>query len=175
MFYEQPSMKSILDGFFSTKGKTKNDIKALFGFDSVHTGLPYNMLQACTLKFFEQIAKEPNKDKLYHFGQYLTAFDSIIIGLVFKDYNNAEFIIYLDNKNKYVLGFNYRTDNFPSVSITMPEGKTIYIRHLTINQKVINDCGVCVPTESILTIINGLIYALTDMLFRAYEVYHEHD
>lgn len=175
MFYEQPSMKSILDGFFSTKGKTKDDIKALFGFDSVHTGLPYNMLQACTLKFFELVAKEANKDKVYRFVKKC-AFGEVIIGLVFEDYNNASYICCISDKDKYKINFNYRTDNFPSIGISTTMGGTRYIRHLTINQEAFNDCSpFCVPTEHVLTIINGLIEVLVDMLYKAYEVYHEND
>lgn len=175
MFYEQPSMKSILDGFFSTKGKTKDDIKALFGFDSVHTGLPYNMLQACTLKFFELVVKQPNKNTAYHFVKKC-AFGEVTVGLVFEDYNYASYIFYISNKDRYKIDFNYRTDNFPSIGIATPLGGTRYIRHLTINQEAFNDCSpFYVPTEHVLTIINGLIEVLVDMLYRAYEVYHEND
>lgn len=162
MFYEQPSMKMIIDGFFQNKNHTYKEFEALFGFDKIKTGLPYEMLQACTVVYVENCVKE--------FPYELLIDNEVKILFNAKDSASAFIRIFLNDGVEWELRYFYRTDNFPSIEIirTDKEGWIPFrVRDL------VQGCGV--PLSDILNITGVLIPFLTQLLYKAYGEYHEYD
>ena len=166
MFYEQPSMRMMIDGFFTNKDRTYNEFEGLFGFDKIKTGVPYEMMQACTLVYVDN-----NKDGYppYETDEFVND-DDDSISLRVEDYNNATLIIDYKDGTHYELNYMYRSDNFPSVEFVQTIGKRRIVKHF---RELVPGCGL---SESTLIKTSDLIIKfLTHLLYKSYEVYHEND
>lgn len=112
MFYEKPSMKMLLDGFFMKKNRKREDFYSLFEFDRV--GIHYDVLQAIIKKYASSCGN----------------------GFITREFNNTYGINILifnqraeikteeySSKGKLVqsstISFYYDSDNFPSFAIKL--------------------------------------------------------
>lgn len=160
MFLENPSMKSMLDGFMTKKGRPYSDFEGLFGFDKIKTGLPFEILQACTLTFVDTMNWYAPYDT-----DVITYSNGQSVYLHIEDYNNASMIITINSNTTIVLNYMYRTDNFPAIEVIKHVGKSRKIYHI---KDIVIGCGI--DEELVLNITSLVIPYLTSILYDAYEV-----
>lgn len=176
MFYERPSMKMMIDGMFIKKDLTYNDFKALFGFD-IKLGVPYKIMQAVTLKYVDtiienNISKFPftsdcQRGDCTNNGYVLTSLEVI-------DYNNC--VICVTYKNyKYELRFNYRTDNYPAIEVSVADiSKAKYaiyhIRELVPGTDKQYTSKGCLSDETISFLAIHVSNYLIDLLWSSYKI-----
>ena len=166
MFYEQPSMRMMIDGFFAKKGRTYNEFQGLFGFDKIKTGVPYEMIQACTLVYVDTMK---NQYPPYETEEFISDNMSIIY-LSVEDYNNATLHIEFPNGKRYELKYMYRSDNFPAIEWVQIIGKKRIVKHF---RELVPECGL--SNEVLIEVANLIVKFLTNLLYKAYEVCHEND
>lgn len=166
MFYEQPSMRMMIDGFFAKKDRTYNEFEGLFGFDKIKTGVPYEMMQACTLVYVDAMK---NQYPPYETDEFRTDDLSAII-LSVEDYNNATLHIELPDGKAYEVKYMYRSDNFPAIEWIQIIGKKRIVKHF---RELVPGCGL--SNEILIKTSDLIVRFLTHLLYKAYEVYHEND
>lgn len=165
MFYEQPSMRMMIDGFFAKKDRTYNEFEGLFGFDKIKTGVPYEMMQACTLVYVDAKNEYPP----YETEEFVND-DGDSISLRVEDYNNAILILDFKDGTHYEANYMYRSDNFPAIEWIQIIGKKRIVKHF---RELVPGCGL--SNEVLIKSSNLIIKFLTHLLYKAYEVYHEND
>lgn len=165
MFYEQPSMRMMIDGFFEKKDRTLKDFEGLFGFDRIKTGVPYEIMQASTLVYVNTIGWYPP----YETEEYVDA-DRNSISLNVEDYNNAALIIDLKDGKHYELKYMYRSDNYPAIEFVTIDGKRRFVKHF---REFVPGCGL--PEDLLIKISILIVEFLAKLLYEAYGVCHEND
>ena len=118
MFYEKPSMKMLLDGFFVKKNRKREDFYSLFEFDRV--GIHYDILQAIIKKYASSCGN----------GFITREFGDCSITIIIDDNQRTEIRVYernkrhpIETKNLTIFSFYYDTDNFPSIEAKLIKNK----------------------------------------------------
>ena len=155
MFYENPSTRTMLDGFMSKKGRSFEEFDGLFGFDKMSQGIPYEMLQACTLIYVDECTEFVNRT-----GMTVSGYN---IYLDIMDNNNAWIHIDFDYSTSMDFKFNYRVDNFPSIEIGI---NILDKRH--IRRSVDIDFSTSIPREIMSEAIYAIVSFLTMLLWKTY-------
>ena len=155
MFYENPSTRTMLEGFMSKEGRTFSEFEGLFGFDKMSQGIPYEMLQACSLLYKDNCSGfEPRTTMtIYGYNIYLDIVDN----------NNAWIHIDFNHSTSMDFRYNYRVDNFPSIEIGV---NILGKRHIRRSTNL--DFSTAIPIDIMSEAIRTIVTFLTHLLWRTY-------
>lgn len=145
----------MLEGFMSKKGRSFEEFESLFGFERMNQGIPYEMLQACTLLYKDECNSFENRTikTIFGYNIYLDILDN----------NNAWIHIDFDYSTSMDFKYNYRVDNFPSIEIGV---NILDKRHIRRSTNL--DYSTAIPSDVMYEAIKTIVSFLIQLLWNTY-------
>ena len=153
MFYENPSTRTMLEGFMVKEHLTFSDFESLFGFDKMNQGIPYEMLQACVVLYYDKI----------NISRTIININNRSVCLEIMDNNNALIHIDFVSVTSIDIKFNYRTDNFPSIEFALKMMEKRWVRR---SRNI--DFTMSFPREVMMELISIMVSFLANLLWISY-------